>query len=208
MKGFRARTYGLAALLLFQSIAHASAQGSVTLPVAGTAAAGASFTGTLAVTRFEARGGQIVAKGFLSGTLTRGNRVIGTALAGEVTVPVSVQAGGVSAINVRPTDRLELKRVAFSSANNARAELSPAQLAACPVVDVVLGPFGINVLGVDLTIQPVAIQLVGEPGTPLGDLVCQVNELIGNVAGLVGVLNTILNLLILLLGGGFAFPVA
>lgn len=206
MKIFKRRTCVFAALLLFHTAAHAAAQGSLELPVTATSAKGATFKGSIAVTKFEARGTEIVAIGFISGTLTHRNRIVGTALVGEVAVPVTVKAGGFAVINGIAAERPQLRSVAFSPANTGRGGLTMMQAAACPVVDIVLGPFTVNVLGVDLTLQPVEIDLVGEPGTPLGDLVCQVNELIGNVAGLVGVLNTILNLLILLLGGGLVLP--
>jgi hypothetical protein len=204
MKNIVGRVCALAVPLLFLTGSDVAAQtapsGSLTVPVAGTAAQGVRLNGTLAVNRFETRGNQIVAIGFISGTLTQGNHTLGTALAGELVVPVTVRAGGVTAVRGRAALQQSLSRVAFSSGGRALG-LRVAQAEGCPVVDVVLGPFSVNVLGIDVFIAPVEIHLTGQQGTPLGDLVCEVSELIGNVAGLVGVLNNILGLLIALLGG-------
>lgn len=197
------RACGIAFLLLFSlatSDTAAQTTSSLKLAVTGTAPLAGTFDGTLAVNRFETRGNQIVAIAFVSGTLTQRNGTVGTALVGEIAVPLTVRAGGVTAVKSSSTSQPQLRRIAFAR-NAATPELALVQATACPVVDLVLGPFDVNVLGVDVAIQPVDIQLVGEEGTPLGSLVCQVNALIGNVAGLVGVVNGILNLLISLLGG-------
>jgi hypothetical protein len=203
MKSFGGWTCALAVLVLVQSVPDAAAQGSLKLPVTGTAAKTGSFSGTVAVTRFETRDNQLVAIGFIGGTVTHRNRTIGTALVGEVAIPVTVRAGGMAPVNGRPATEPQLRRVAFVNPTPP-ARVKRVQAAACPVVDVVLGPLTVNVEGVDVTIDPIVVQLAGEQGTPLGDLVCQVNALIGNVAGLVGVVNTILTLLTTLLGGGLA----
>jgi hypothetical protein len=59
----------------------------------------------------------------------------------------------------------------------------------------------VNLLGIDVSLSPVAFDLNGVVGTPLGDLVCEVSGLLGNVAGLVGLVNKSLGLLTGLLGG-------
>jgi hypothetical protein len=200
MKGFTARLAVVTLAFLFHAATDAAAQGSLKLPVSGTVAKAGSFSGTVAVSRFETRGNQIVAIGFVSGTISHRNKTLGTVLVGEMSIPVIVRAGGFSTITGPAPSHPQLRRVAFATAGAPSARLVQAE--ACAVVDIVLGPFTVNVEGVDVTIQPVDVQVVGQPGTALGDLVCQANELIGNVAGLVGVVNNILNLLILLLGGG------
>src|SRR2546423_3829528 len=69
--------------------AQQTAQSAVTLQVTGSFPNNGSFAGTLTINRFEDRGSQIVAIGFVQGTLSRANRVIGTALAGQIAWPVS-----------------------------------------------------------------------------------------------------------------------
>jgi hypothetical protein len=199
MRRVMVKTFVLVFLLLFQMITDAAAQGSLKLPITGAAVNGGSFSGTVALSKFETRGDQIVAIGFISGTLSNRTRTLGTALVGEVAIPVTVRARGVSTIKGPQLMQPQLRRVALSTA--AAPELRLVQAASCPVVDIVLGPFTVNVLGVDVAIQPIDLQLEGQQGTPLGDLVCQANALIGNVAGLVGVVNSILGLLLGLLGG-------
>src|SRR5688500_18570869 len=124
-RSFRMKRIGtacaLSGLLLFSAGDDASAQspaaqGSLMLPVAGTSAQGGRFTGTAAVSRFEARGNQIVAIAFVSGTLTHGNRTLGTALVGETVIPVTVRAGGVAAVSGRAAPTPRLRRVVFSTA--------------------------------------------------------------------------------------------
>ena len=44
-------------------------------------------------------------------------------------------------------------------------------------------------------------QMVGAAGTPLGDLVCAASDLLGNVAGVVNLLNSLLGVVTGLLGG-------
>ena len=59
-------------------------------------------------------------------------------------------------------------------------------------------------MGLQVTLDPVALTVTGAAGTPVGDLVCAAEDLLGNVAGLVNVLNNLLGLLTGLLGGATA----
>lgn len=165
----------------------------VTVQATGSFAQGGSFTGTVTINRFEARGNEVVAVGFLRGVLQRGGRTIGTVVAGERVFPVSVTAGGIQAA----VDRTEAPPARFTRTSG----IARAQAGVCPIVQITLIPVDLDILGVQLTIDPIAIDLVGDRSGPLGALVCEVSRLLGNVAGLVGVLNNILALLILLLGG-------
>jgi hypothetical protein len=154
--------------------------GVLQLPVTGTLTDG-GFAGTASINRFEQRGNAIVAIGFVSGTLTRGGQVVGTVLAGEVTWPVTVRSGGALGANAR------------TAAVTAQAT--------CPVLNVALGPVDVNLLGADVSLSAVTLAIVGEQGTPLGDLVCAISNLLGNVAAVVNLLNSLLGLVTGLLGG-------
>ena len=197
----------LASVSLFYSAGNAAAQTSpaqrkaLTLPATGTFERGGTFSGTVALNRFEARGNEIVAIAFITGTLARSGGTIGTVVVGEVVIPVRIVGRGVAAASVRGAERYQPLRLVGFTSTAERGRLRPVQAATCPVVDIVLGPFTINVLGIDVAIQPIDLHLSGEESVALGEVVCQVRELIGNVAGLVGVLNNILALLIVLLGG-------
>lgn len=180
----------------------ASAPQALRLPVTGTFARGGDFQGTITINRFERRGTDIVAVGFVAGVLSRGAQAVGTAVAGEVVWPVRVTSGGVAVVNdpapVSQTARV--LRAAWSPGMSAAAPLR-VQAATCPVLNVALGANTVDLLGVDVALSPVTVDLTGTPGTPLGDLVCAASDLLGNVAGLVNLLNNILGLVTGLLGG-------
>src|SRR5438093_6903740 len=151
---------------------------AVQVPVTGTFAGGGQFSGTITVNRFEQRGNDIVAIGFVSGVLSRGSRSLGSGLAGEVTWPVTIK----------------------SSATHAMSSVAPAQTS-CPVLSIALGPVDTNLLGFQVSLGAVTLDIGGESGTPLGDLVCAISDLLGNVAAVVNLLNSLLGLLTGLLGG-------
>jgi len=169
-------------LVMFLSVATAQASSAVRLPVSGTFAGGGQFTGVVTINRFEQEGNDIVAVGFVSGTLTRGSKTLGTALAGEVTWSVTIKSSTTTA------------------GIHATSALAPNQTS-CPVLSISLGANDINLLGADVSLGAIPLNIGGESGTPLGDLVCAINGLLGNVAGVVNLLNNLLGLLTGLLGG-------
>ena len=171
---------------------------SVSISVAGSFSRGGLFVGTAVINRFEARGNNIVAIGFVRGILTRGGRTVGTGFAGPVLWPVVVNSGGITGVAGNVSNSPRLRPASF---NDSRHRIVPVQAATCPVVQVALGAIDVNLLGVAVALPPIGLDLNGEEGTPLGDLVCSVSDLLGNVAALVDVLNGILGLLTGLLGG-------
>ena len=188
-----------------------SAPAAVTLPASGSFARGGQFTGSITINRFEQRGNQIVAKGLVTGVLSRGGQTLGSAFVGEVTWPVAVRVGGQVLASTPAPAAAGMKPVSYRAETRPPAMMLVAQ-EGCQVVNLALGPLDIDVLGVQLHLDPVALNLTGAAGTPLGDLVCAVADLLGNVAGLVNLLNSILGLLTGLLGGltgglGGALPV-
>jgi hypothetical protein len=206
MNRFQGIAAGCGVLGLLASTQPVLAQGSnapraVTLQVAGTSSRGGDFTGTVTIKRFEQRDDKIVAVGFVQGVLRRGSRAVGTAVAGEVTWPVIIPSGGIVAVSGRELSAPR-RRSAVSSITEAPGiKLIPVQAESCQVLDIALGPVTVNVLGVDVSLSPIALSLTGQAGTPLGDLVCSVSDLLGNVAAVVDLLNSVLGLLTGLLGG-------
>ena len=171
---------------------------AVRLPVTGSFHGGGSFVGTVTLNRFERTPtNQIEVVGFVNGVLSRGFRVLGTGIAGEVRWPVAVRSGG-QLVNIHGTPKGNgITRVAWSpQARTGRYTL--VQATSCTVLDVALGPVTVNLLGVQVALSPIALNLTATEGTPLGDLVC---GLLDNVSGLVNTLNGILGLLTGLLGG-------
>jgi hypothetical protein len=167
----------------------------VRLPIAGTAVGHgkdardgkdgkATFTGTFSIERFAVRGvnaDKIVAIGMVTGKVTdKSGNPLGTAVVGQVEVPVHVGA--------RPS------RAATSDL---------AVLAACDVLHLDLGAINLNLLGVQFVTAPITLDLTAtsDAGGVLGQLICTALETVGNVIGLVDILNSILGLLTGLLGG-------
>jgi hypothetical protein len=173
---------------------------TLSLPATGTFAGGGTFVGTVTINRFERQGNSVVAVGLVSGVLSRASGPLGTALAGEVSWPVAVLAGGISLSGNAEPATAHVSHIVWTNGVERGYRIIPAQ-AACSVLQIALGPVDVNLLGVQVSLSPVALGLTGESGTPLGDLVCAVSDLLGNVAGLVNVLNNLLGLVTGLLGG-------
>ena len=177
----------------------------LTLPAAGTFEAGGEFKGTISVNRFERRGTAIVAIGFVTGVLSRGGLPLGTAVAGELAIPVRVSSGGISIARDRvpaaaPANG-RLMRVALPPDMSSSAVFRPVQAETCPVLNIALGPLTVDLLGFQVALSDVTLDLTGVVGTPLGDLVCAASDLLGQVAAVVNLLNSILSLVTGLLGG-------
>ena len=204
MKNVLSRVAVLAAVMSVAAEVPAGAQAprapaAVTLPAAGTFARGGEFTGTVTINRFEQRGDDIVAVGVVRGLLSRGGRTLGSAVAAEVTWEVAVRSGGqvlASGVARKPGSPMP---VAWSPDARSAVGLLRVQ-EPCQVVDVALAPVNVDVLGVQIALSPITLNLTGGTG-PLGELVCAASDLLGNVAGLVNLLNSILGLLTGLLGG-------
>jgi hypothetical protein len=181
------------------------ARAVLTLPATGTFELGGEFKGTISVNRFERRGNAIVAIGFVTGVLSRGSIPLGTAVAGEIAIPVRVGSGGISIASDRVPAAVpatgRLMRVAWSPDMSSAAVVRPVQAETCPVLNIALGPHTVDLLGFQVALSAVTLDLTGVTGTPLGDLVCAASDLLGNVAAVVNLLNSVLGLVTGLLGG-------
>jgi hypothetical protein len=150
------------------------------LPIAGSVNGGGTFAGTLSIRRFEARGHDVVAIGMVRGSVA-GVEKPGTVLVGEV--PLPVRAGPASQ--------------GAASANSLVAQ----QATTCEALHLEIGAVSLNVLGVQVMTQPIAIDLSGDSSAPLGNLVCTILQTLNEVVGLVGLLNQLLGVLTGLVGG-------
>ena len=78
--------------------------------------------------------------------------------------------------------------------------------AACDILNLVLGPLDLNVLGLQVSLQRVVLDIVAVAGAGqlLGNLLCAVAGLLdgGPLAGLLGQLSTLLNQILGLLNLG------
>jgi len=150
------------------------------LPVAivGHLAGGGTFAGTLSIQRFAARDEQVVAIGMVTGTVTGPmGYTVGTTLTGPLTLPVSVgPPPAPGPIVVR------------------RQAVVPQT---CDVLHLEVQPITLDVLGFQVTTLPVVVDVAADGGgtAVLGHLVCTILETVGNVLGLVDLLNVLLGLL-------------
>jgi hypothetical protein len=141
------------------------------IPVTGKANNGKAFTGRFTVTQFVARGGKAYALGTLTGKL--GKRTVKQS---NVAIPVSMGSGS-------------------STGMTAHAA------ATCQILNLVLGPLHLNLLGLHVDLNQVVLNITGVTGTGqlLGNLLCGVANLLnpglpaGQLAGLLNIVQQILN---------------
>jgi hypothetical protein len=141
------------------------------IPVTGTANNGKTFTGHFNVSKFVTRAGKTYALGTLTGRT--GNRTIKRS---NVAIPVSVGSGTTGAGTIA----------------------SPA--ATCPILNLVLGPLHLNLLGLHVDLNQVVLNItaVSGQGQLLGNLLCSVANLLNpalSAQQLTGLLNIVNQLL-------------
>jgi len=120
----------------------------------------------------------VVAIGIVTGSIPG----VGTALVGEVALPVQVGPGSQGA----------------AAPNRLVAQ---QQAATCQALHLEIGAVNLNVLGLQVMTQPIVIDLSGDSSAPVGNLVCTILQTLNNVVGLVGLLNQLLGALTGLVGG-------
>jgi hypothetical protein len=158
---------------------------------------GGVFDGMFALQRFasDANGG-IVAVGMISGTVvTSAGVIVGTVFTGPVSLPVA-------------DPRLPRTGLAPAASgtravwDNEAPALAPgivlAQATTCNVLNLAIGTVDLNVLGLVVHTDPIALQISGDTGGALGALLCTVLNAVGSIVNL---LNTVLGLLGGLTGG-------
>ncbi|HSC04248.1 MAG TPA: hypothetical protein VLC49_13035 [Solirubrobacteraceae bacterium] len=141
------------------------------IPITGTAGNGKSFTGHFNVNRFVARAGKAYAVGTLTGKI--GNRTVKRS---NVAIPVSMGSG-------------------------SSTDLTAHAAATCQILNLVLGPLHLNLLGLHVDLNQVVLNITGQTGAGqlLGNLLCGVANLLnpglpaGQLAGLLNIVQQILN---------------
>ena len=129
-----------------------------------------TFRGTLSVLEFKEEGDGIVAVSRLKGSVTKPNGNGRQRISRKVKVPVRL----LDSVGVQ------------------------AQ-ATCEILDLVLGPIDLNLLGLRLQVNRIHVRLTAEQGGGLlGDLLCAIANLLnggGPLSQIVGLLNQILAIL-------------
>lgn len=150
-----------------------SDQGKITSTVVGKTSEGDQVTGAFTPTRFVQRDGVLWAQGFLQGKIQHDDGTV-TKFAGIKKIPVS--------------------RINGQSVTDARTS---GRAAACDILNLVLGPLDLNVLGLEVHLQRVVLDVVAVAGAGqlLGNLLCAVAGLLDGtpLSGLLGQLTTLLN---------------
>ncbi len=166
---------GLAAVLSLGTIAAVPAAAadatkpSIQVPVMGTTSSGGTFAGTATITGFAVSGSDVVATGTITGLINGSQSVVAT-----FTAPVAASP-------------------------DTTAPASAQAATACQVLNLTLGPINLNVLGLTISIpNPVVLNITAVPGSGnlLGNLLCDVANLLNSG----GALQQVANLLNQLLG--------
>jgi hypothetical protein len=172
-------------------------RGSLTVPVSGVVRPEANPTissalaGTFTITRFVRSGDDVVAVGTLLASFidpaTNAARTIVTA----ASFTVDRQASGgeaVAAVAIPEADDVPVRGPAVAA--------QPA----CDILNLVLGPLDLNLLGLRIQLNQVELDITAVPGAGnlLGNLLCAIAGLLdppGPLAQLVALLNQLLGLL-------------
>ena len=178
----RIRTAALAALMVCAvslgaagtaSAAQEPAKTPLTKTVALTGTKG--FKGTYTIDRFASKGGKLVAIGTLKGTMRKSGKTKRVSRK-NVTMPASVAGAG--------------------PASGAKASQVPPIPGACQVLNLVLGPINLNLLGLSVRTNQINVRIDAIPGAGnlLGNLLCAVTNLLnpdGALGQLTGAINNL-----------------
>ena len=153
------------------ALAQSSLPQGLSYPIAAATAQG-TFNGTLRIVAFGVQNGALVASGIVSGTVINGAAI--SAVSQAVTIPV--QMGAKSATTAAPA------------------------AASCDILNLVLGPLHLDLLGLVIDLNQVVLNIDAVPGAGnlLGNLLCSVTNLLnsgGALTQIANLLNQILGLL-------------
>ena len=146
--------------------------GKITSTVVGKTSNGDKVTGSFTPIKTIDRDGVLYMKGFLKGVIQDAGP--NTKFSGLQTIPI--------------------KKINGSAVTDGRVA---ANAGACDILNLVLGPLDLNILGLQINLRRVVLDIVAVAGAGnlLGNLLCAVAGLLdgGPLAGLLGQLQTLLN---------------
>ena len=171
------------------------AWGALPLQINGTVVGASNtpagaFSGIVTINRFARVNNQIVAVGIVRGTIVGLNNQ--PLSSGMQTVMLPVRLSNRSAANFSAPS---------ASPKFQLARFTLAQAQSCGILHLDIGGNAIDLLGFNVNLSPITLDVSGDSAGPLGALVCQILALLGTVADVVGLLNGLLGLLTGLLGG-------
>lgn len=187
-----------AAMALLPAVASAqkNPRGGANNPLRNIAVAstdGTSFVGNFSIQRFQEVGGQLLAVGELSGKLGDGTPVNRQSVAWPVSVFKNLPPGALSATSAKGT-------TVPAVYDPSRPPAIINTQAACDILNLVLGPLHLDLLGLVIDLDTVRLDITAEPGPGnlLGNLLCAIVGILdpgGPLADLLDFLNLIANLL-------------
>jgi hypothetical protein len=180
-------------LLAFASVPAAEAQllssPPLAVPVTGTVAGGGNFVGTLSIRGFAVQGSATVAVAAIAGAIVSAPGVEArTGISSNVVLPVTVNA--IAPIAYRQ-----------QGLSPDAPKVVLAQYGCGGDVRIVVGGSAVNVMGVQVMLNPAMLDVGANSSGLIGSLLCQVLSLLGSPTLLVGVLNQLLGQLVGLTGG-------
>lgn len=149
-----------------------NAQGKMTSAVTGRTSGGGKLGGTFTPLKFKNQNGVPMVKGVLDGVITHQD--------GSKTTFTAIRSLEVEKINGQ-----KLARTAVGAAQPA-----------CDILHLVLGPLDLDILGLEVHLSRVVLDIIAVPGPGnlLGNLLCAIAGLLdGGLGGLLGQLIAILN---------------
>lgn len=173
-------------------------QARIKSKVRGTTEDGRKVLGTFLPTTFRvAEDGQsLLVEGDLSG------RIVGKGkpMPFDETATFEVKkVNGTDVTELAPTGTT----MRPSAATGPMSAVAAAAPVSCDVLNLVLGPLDLNLLGLEVHLKQVVLDIIAVPGALLGDLLCSVSNLLsgGLLGGLLGQLTDLLNQILGALGG-------
>jgi len=161
-----------------------TAQGKLNSRIVGTTANGRDVTGKFVPLKFKNRNGRVVVRGLLQGV-------------------VHNRDGSTRTFGVMRTMRV--KSINGTPIRTGTAARSAARAPACDVLRLVLGPLDLDLLGLQVHLDRVVLNIVAQSGAGnlLGNLLCAVAGLLdGGLNGLLGRIGNLLNRILGRLGLG------
>ena len=199
--------FGLAAPTEASSTSHRTAFASQAhnptglMRLRGTTTDGRHFKGTFHPTSFDVVSGALMATGEVTGWIVgkgRPQRVT----AQQVTTQV---LGGNGTDLTGASSAMRTSASSFSSTPGATTAGFVPAAASCPILHLDLGPLNLDVLGLQVHLNQVVLDIVAQSGAGnlLGNLLCAVAGLLDGspLSGLLGQLSTLLNQILGVLGG-------
>jgi hypothetical protein len=156
--------------------------GSLTAPITGTTADEDAVTGTFTPLKFTKKNGKVFVRGVVDGVIT-----------------------DATSQTTRTFTVIRTTRVLSINGTPATARDARAAMAECEVLDLVLAPLRLDLLGLVVNLDRVDLNItaVSGPGNLLGNLLCSVVGLLdGGLQGLLGRLVNLLNRILGQLGLG------